>query len=223
MEIEIVGVCGSPVEGGNTESFLKESLKAAEKSVGVRTELISLAAKEIRDCRQCNWCVAKQTESRFCSQDDDMEEIYPKILQADALLLASPVYFNRLSGYSACFLDRLRVFVHGKVYGGKLRNKVGGALSVGWFRSSGTETTLISILLGFIVLEMIPIALGQGRGAAGGLASEHGTGKFDSKDKLGVLKDEYGLQGARSLGQRIVEVATLIKAGETNAPNELPS
>ena len=65
MEIEIVGVCGSPIRGGNTESFLKECLKAAEKSVGVRTELISLAGMEIRDCLHCNWCVAKQTESKF--------------------------------------------------------------------------------------------------------------------------------------------------------------
>ena len=216
VEIKVLGVCGSPIKGGNTEVFLREALKAAEGTGGVQTELVSLAGKEIRDCRHCNWCVTKQTEDKFCSQGDDMAEIYPKILWADALLLASPVYIGRLSGYLACFIDRLRVFVFGKVYRGKMHNKVGGALSVAWARNGGIETTLISILPAFMALEMIPVGPHHGAGAlggAGGVTSDYGTGKFDPKDKLGVLKDEYGLRGARSLGQRIVEVSKLLKAG----------
>ena len=51
MEITVLGICGSPIKGGNTEVFLKESLKAAEATDGVKTKLISLADKDIRDCR----------------------------------------------------------------------------------------------------------------------------------------------------------------------------
>ncbi len=211
MGIKLLGVCGSPIKHGNTEVFLREALKAAEGTGDVQTELISLAGKDIRDCRHCNWCLAKQVEGKFCSQNDDMVEIYPKVLQADGLLLASPVYFHRLSGYSACFIDRLRGFAEGNLYRGKLHNKVGGALSVAWLRNAGVEATLINILSAFMVLEMIPV----GRGA-GGLSSDHGTGKFDPKDKLGVLKDEYGLREARSLGQRIAEVSKLLKAGASS-------
>ena len=47
MEIEILGICGSPVKGGNTEVFLKRCLEAAEASGGVKTKLISLAGKEM--------------------------------------------------------------------------------------------------------------------------------------------------------------------------------
>jgi multimeric flavodoxin WrbA len=216
MEIKILGICGSPIKHGNTEVFLEEALKAAEGTGNVQTELISLAGKEIRDCRHCNWCLAKQVEGKFCSQNDDMVEIYPRVLQADGLLLASPVYIGRLSGYLACFIDRLRVFAFGNLYRGKLHNKVGGALSVAWERNAGVETTLISILFAFMVLEMIPVGPHHGFGAlggAGGLSSDHGTGKFDPKDKLGVLKDEYGLKGARSLGRRVAEVSKLLKEG----------
>jgi len=219
MGIKLLGVCGSPIKHGNTEVFLREALKAAEGTGDVQTELISLAGKEIRDCRHCNWCLAKQVEGKFCSQNDDMVEIYPKVLQADGLLLASPVYIGRLSGYLACFLDRLRVFAFGNLYQGKLHNKVGGALSVAWLRNAGVETTLISILSAFMGLEMIPVGPRHGLGAlggAGGLSSDHGTGKFDPKDKLGILKDEYGLRGARSLGQRIAEVSKLLKAGASS-------
>ena len=216
MEIKILGVCGSPIEGGNTEVFLKEALKAAESASGVQIEFISLAGKEIRDCRHCNWCVTKQTEGKFCSQNDDMTEIFPRVLQADGLLLASPVYIGRLSGYLACFLDRLRVFAFGNLYRGKLHNKVGGALSVGWSRNFGIETTLISIVSAFMILGMIPVGPHHGLGAlggAGGLSSGDGTGKFDPEDKFGILRDEYGLKGARSLGQRIAEISKLLKAG----------
>lgn len=217
MEIKIIGICGSPIKGGNTEVFLKEALNAAKNAGNVQTELISLAGKEIKDCRHCNWCLTKQEEGKFCVQKDDMVEIYPKILQADGLLLASPVYSGRLSGYLACFLDRLRCFVFGNFYRAELHNKVGGALSVAWLRNAGIETTLISILSALMGMEMIPVGPHHGLGAitgAGGLSSDYGTGKFDPKDRLGILKDEYGLKGARSLGQRVVEVTKLLKAGE---------
>jgi len=216
MEIKILGVCGSPVNGGNTELFLKEALKAAEDVGEVQTELITLAGKDIRDCRHCNWCVKKQTEGKFCVQDDDMAEMFPKLLEIDGLIIASPVYIGRLSGYLACFLDRVRVFTFGNICKGKLHNKVGGALAVSWFRNSGIEITLMSILLSFMAFEMIPVGPHHGLGAiigAGGLSSENGIGKFNPEDRLGVLKDEYGLKGAHSIGQRVAEIAKLLKAG----------
>ena len=216
MGIKILGVCGSPIKGGNTEAFLKEALKAAEAAGEVQTQLMILSGKEIRDCRHCNWCIRKQTEGKFCVQDDDMNELFPEILDADGIILASPVYIGRLSGYLACFLDRLRVFTFGNIYQGKLHNKVGGALAVSWLRNSGIEITLMSILPAFMAFEMILVGPHHGLGAlvgAGGLSSEVGTGKFDPKDRLGVLKDEYGLKGARSVGERVAEVTKLLKAG----------
>ena len=214
MQTEVLGICGSPIEHGNTRAFLSEALQAAEEIEGVKTELVTLAGVKITNCRHCNWCISKQEEGKFCAnQDDDMTKLYPKFLEADVILLATPVYGGRLSGYMASLLGRLRVFVHSKLYGGALRNKVGGALAVSWYRNGGGETTLISLVSTLLALKLIvvnPSSPGNHYGALG-LASRGGTGKFDPQNKLGVLEDEYGLRGARSLARRAVEISELLK------------
>lgn len=215
MEIKILGICGSPIKGGNTEVLLGEALKVALEMGSVSTEMISLAGRKIEDCRHCNWCVTKQEENKVCAITDDMAEIYPKVFEADALLFASPVYLTRLSGYLATFIDRLRAISLGKYYRGVLTNKVGGALTVAWRRNMGPETTLLSIISIFLASRMVVVTPGEGfcQFGAVGMSSEGGTGKFDPKDKLGVLKDELGIRSAQLLGERAVEVVRMLKAG----------
>lgn len=208
MKAKILGVCGSPVKGGNTEVFLEEALKAAREIEGIETELISLAKKNINSCQHCNWCLKGQREGRYCQQQDDMLEIYPSIEEADGLLLSSPVYLGRLSGHLACFMDRFRAFVVGNYYGDKLKDKVGGALAISWWRDRGEEATLLSIEFTFLLVDML-IA----RGAAG-VSSFNGTGKFDLDDRHLVMRDEYGLKSARRLGRRMAEIISMVKAGK---------
>ena len=146
-----------------------------------------------------------------------MQEIYVEMLTADAVLLASPAYIGRMSGYMACMLDRLRAFLFGNIYRGRMQNKAGGALAVAWGRNLGVETTLLSLMSAIFIMEMIPIGPLHGLGSTfgvAGLASENGTGKFDTADKLGVLHDEYGVKGAQALGKRVAEITKLIKSGE---------
>ncbi len=216
MEIKILGICGSPIKGGNTEALLGEALKAAQEFSEVRIEMIPLAGKTIEDCRHCNWCLTKQEEGKFCANEDDMVEIFPKVIEADALLLATPVYFSRLSGRLANFVDRLRAFTAGKYYKGILHNKVAGALAVAWYRNLGPETALLSIVSGFMVAGMLVVTPLHGFSQFGvvGLASEGGSGKFDPEDRLGVLKDELGVQSAHALGRRVVEITRILKAGQ---------
>ncbi|MDH5696259.1 MAG: flavodoxin family protein, partial [Dehalococcoidia bacterium] len=204
MKINILGVCGSPIKRGNTEIFLRETLKVAGEMEGVETNIVLLSGKDIRDCQHCNWCITKQEEGNFCSQKDGMSEIYPLMLQADGLLLASPVYFGRLSGYLANFVDRLRVFMHGNYYSQKLKDKVGGALAVAWLRHEGLETTLLSINYAFWRLGMLTVK------GAPAVSSLGGTGKFIPGDKHLVLKDECGLKSARELAGRMVEIIRMI-------------
>ena len=217
MGIKILGISASPISGGNTEMFLGEALKAAEEYDDIQTELITLADKEINDCKHCRWCAMKQQEGKFCAQNDDMTGIYPRLIQADGLLLATPVYMGRLSGYMAAFLDRFMAFAHGKVYRGALKNKVGGALSVSWSRNAGPELALLGVASIIPGMGMILVTPGVGLGAQWGavaLSSEGGMGKASPEDRLWVLKDEYGLMGARVLVGRMVELITIIKAGE---------
>ena len=212
--IRILGVSGSPIKGGNTEAFLEKALKFAESFEDVSTQMVSLAEKKISDCIHCNWCLTKQKEGKPCAQQDAMQEIYPLVLEADALLLASPVYVARLSGSMACFLDRLRAFAHGNHYKGRLTDKVGGALGVGWFRHGGLETTLLSIAFGFMTYEMIPVGTGLGSPwGAPALASRGGTGVFERDVKLGVLKDEFADRSMKLLINRVISVTKKLRAG----------
>jgi multimeric flavodoxin WrbA len=213
--IRILGVSGSPIKGGNTEAFLDKALKFAASSGDVSTQMVSLAENRISDCIHCNWCVAKQKEGNPCAQQDAMREIYPLVLEADALLLASPVYVARLSGPMAAFLDRLRAFAHGNHYKGRLTDKVGGALGIGWFRHGGLETTLLSIAYGFMTYEMIPVGTGLGSPwGAPALASRGGTGDFERDVRLGVLEDEFADRSLKLLVKRVLSVTKKVSSGQ---------
>ncbi len=219
MNIKLLGICGSPIKEGNTVAFLKKALEGAA-APNVETELIHIADRKIGGCRHCNWCVAKQEAGSFCAIEDDMMELYPKIIEADAILIASPVYMGRLSGYMATALDRLRCLAHGKHYNLALKDKIGGALAVGWLRDGGAETTLISLFSALTGLGMIPISpAGFSFYGAFGVSSIEGTGKFDPTDRIGVLKDSHGLAAAIALGKRMVEIARLIKEGRNAVKN----
>lgn len=216
MPIKILAVCGSPVKGGNTEAFLSEALRTAEGLGDVSTELIRLIEKRIGDCRHCNWCTSKQVEGSFCCLKDDMLDMYPKIIEADALLLATPTYAGRLSGYSAVFLDRFRALVLGRNYRGVLRNRVGAAMTVAWMRNAGAETALLSVVTSYLMWGMIVASPGEGGCEFGavGVSSEGGSGRFVPEEKLSVLGDKLGMASARALARRTVELARIIRVGQ---------
>jgi len=103
--MKLVGVCGSPRKG-NTEWMLRKLLEAASKA-GAETELILLREKDIKGCDGCLSCEAGGKERKgVCKLRDDMQQIYPKLLEADGLAFGTPVYFEMLSGLLKNFLDR---------------------------------------------------------------------------------------------------------------------
>ena len=214
--INILGICGSPVKESNTELILREALKAVEQD-GVKIDIFTVQGKRIEDCRQCNWCVGKQDAGNFCAVKDDMEGLFPKVVEADALMVASPVYLARMSGHLVSVLDRMRCIHHGKHYAGGLKHKVGAGIAVSWFRNSGIETTLISIHWAFLTFQMVIAVPGRMSTFGGaGLSSLSGTGEFDPKDKHQVLKDEYGLKTAVATAKSMVQLARIIKAGKAS-------
>jgi multimeric flavodoxin WrbA len=212
--IKIVGISGSPVKKGNVETLCNKALSHLKDREEVETVVISLADIEFSGCNHCNWCVNKQTEEQFCVQEDNMGIIYPKILEADGILLATPVHFGRLSGLMANMIDRLRVFVHGKIYRGCLRNKVGGALAVGFSRGGGIETTLASLNSMFYVFHMIVATSQRYHLGAASLTSIEGKGSVKKGVRHMALEDDLGTESARLLVDRILELATIVRAGE---------
>ena len=103
--MKVVGICGSPRKG-NTEWMLRKLLEEVTKS-GVETELILLRELAIKGCDGCLSCDIGGTERKGrCKIQDDMQRIYPKLLEADAWALGTPVYFELLSGMLKNFMDR---------------------------------------------------------------------------------------------------------------------
>ena len=99
---QVLGIHSSPIKNGNTAWLLDHAMREAEKAGEVTTETVALGGLTLADCRHCNWCMTKQTPDRLCSIQDDASPILEKIRDCDVLILASPVYFSRLSGTMAC-------------------------------------------------------------------------------------------------------------------------
>jgi multimeric flavodoxin WrbA len=212
MKYKILGISGSPVKKGNVETFLQKTIESVSGK-GLQYEIVNLSGLEIKDCIQCNFCLTKQKPGKYCSQQDDAQQILEKVEAADIIVLASPVYFLRTSARMAALIDRLRVFVFGNLVRGKLRNKIGVSAAVSWLRNGGLETTHLSHIYAFLTLEMIPVSAHKGVSLLGAsaVASINGSGDFDSAIRLGVNEDKAGLDSAKIIMRRAMELVKLIK------------
>ena len=207
--IKILGIAGSPVKGGNTETLLKEALGVTVSESEIQTEVLNLSSLQIAGCQHCNWCIKNQTPDKFCVISDGMDEVYSALVRADVIILATPVHIGRMSGLMANAIDRMRVFVYGNVHRGKLKDKIGGAIVVGFLRHGGLEMTLSSFNTTFALFNMISV----GRGGLA-LTSLDGKGKTTKGVRHMVLEDVLGLFTARDAVQRAVEIAKIVQAGK---------
>ena len=207
--IRILGIAGSPVKEGNIETLLQEALGVTGSDPEVQTEVLHLSALSITGCRHCNWCIKNQTPEKFCAVSDGMDEVYPAVVRSDVIILATPVHIGRMSGLMANMIDRMRVFVYGNVHRGKLKDKVGGALVVGFFRHGGLEVTLSNLNTTFALFDMISV----GRGGLA-LTSLDGKGKTIRGARHMVMQDDFGLSSAREVVRRAVEIGKIVQAGK---------
>ncbi len=97
---KVLLICGSPRKG-NTEFLLNKVKDGVEKSGG-EAELILLREKHIQHCDGNDYCV----EHKKCNLIDEMQEIYPKLIDANAIVFGTPNYFNNVSGLMKDFIDR---------------------------------------------------------------------------------------------------------------------
>jgi multimeric flavodoxin WrbA len=164
---------------------------------------------QITGCRHCNWCIKNQTPEKFCAISDAMDEVYPAVARADVIILATPVHIGRMSGLMANMIDRMRVFVYGIVHRGKLKDKIGGALVVGFLRHGGLEITLSNLNTTFALFNMISV----GRGGLA-LTSLDGKGKTTKSVRHMVMEDAFGLFTAKDVVRRAVEIAKIVQAGK---------
>jgi multimeric flavodoxin WrbA len=95
---------GAPRPDGFTEELARLFADGAA-AAGAQVDSVRLASHDVRPCRGCFACWSR--EDGRCAQRDDMDALLPRYLDADALVLATPVYYYSFSALLKAFLERL--------------------------------------------------------------------------------------------------------------------
>ena len=188
--MKVVALNGSPRKGGNTETCLKLIEEELNKQ-GIEMEIIQVGNKP-KPCMACYNCL--DTGSGHCIIDDEVNTWIDKMVEADGIILASPVYYGGIAGGMKCFLDRAFLSA-----GNKLHHKVGAAV-VSLRRSGGLET--YQQLNAYMnTMEMV-IATSDYWQAAHGLNPGE------------VMQDTEGVEVMQKLGRNMAWLLKLIEYGK---------
>lgn len=124
--MKVLAINASPRPNGNTAVMLKTVLKEAE-AAGMETELVQLGGNRVSGCRACMAC-QKMQNGRCAINDDIINSIIAKMLDADAIILGSPTYFADVTTEMKALIDRAGYAC--RSMGRPLARKVGAAVSV---------------------------------------------------------------------------------------------
>ncbi len=183
--VRAIGIVGSPRKNGNTEVLTRHTLKAIAEE-GLEIELIRLAGRDIRPCNACMVC----KEEEKCPIEDDFLPIYNKMKEADAIILASPVYQGSATALLKGLMERANyIGRHKRVFAGK----VGGPLVVA--RRAGQNFTMAQLMYWFHISGFFMPGSTYWNIAFG-------------REKGEVEEDEEGLKTAWNFGKNI---ALLVK------------
>jgi len=145
-----------------------------------KTEKIPLREYVLKPCFSCGYCVEN---GKCCIEDDMTSTIISRLLDSHVIVIASPVYFNNVSGQVKVFMDRTWCIR------GKLKDKIGGGIVVGM--GYGLESALTAIHAFMIKHEMI-----LGHRGVSGTAYEKGE----------IIKDKRAIKDAKDLAKRLSEL-----------------
>jgi len=101
MALKVIGISASPRLNGNSDLLLRQALAGAE-SVGTQTEYIRLADFKIAPCIECNSCY----KTGSCIVEDDYHLLSAKMLDADRLIFATPIFFMTVCAQAKILIDR---------------------------------------------------------------------------------------------------------------------
>ena len=181
---KILAVNGSPRHEGNTAQMLNTVLKIC-KSAGHETELFQAGGREVRGCLACVACF--KTHPGVCATDDWMNEVYKKMVAADAVILGSPTYFSDLTPEMKAVIDRCGYLSRSDKM--SLSRKIGAAVSA--VRRAGAIHTLDSMQHFFTINDMIVVGSSYWN-----MSIARGMGEYE--------KDDEGVKTMTRLGENIV-------------------
>lgn len=100
---KVIVVLGSPRKKGNSAALAERAMEGVRASGG-EAESYFLQGMDIKACTACDYC--REQSGMDCNIEDDMQPLYPKLRQADALVIAGPIYWFTVSAQTKLFMDR---------------------------------------------------------------------------------------------------------------------
>ncbi len=179
--MKLLGISCSPRVKGNTVALVRQVLATAQEE-GAEAELYSVVGKTIEPCRACRKC----SEEGECINRDDMQQLYERMLEADAIVLGVPVYFYSMAAQAKIIMDRTIALNRPDR---SLANKVGAVVAVAG--SLGLVDALKDIYFYFVTRQMLPANY------VAAYASAEGD----------VMKLEKCMKAASDLGRQMVQIA----------------
>lgn len=186
----VIGINGSARKDGNTAIIIHKVFEELNKN-GIETELIQLADYEMQPCRGCFAC---KGQGNCVFKNDGFAMIFSQLVEADGLLLGSPVYSADVSAKMKAFLERGGVVAASNP--GLLRHKVGA--SVAAVRRGGGLTAVDTMNHFMLNKEMIVVGSTYWNMVYGKQVGE-------------VLDDEEGMANMRNLGENMALILKKIK------------
>ena len=180
---KILGIVGSPRKNGNTHILVERILKGA-KEKGAKADILFLNDLDINECNGCHICWKKKQ----CCLDDDMNDIYPKIIESDVIIFGTPVYWYGPTALMKGFIDR---FVYFNCPKNRVKIKDKKAVIAVTFEEKSIEASLLLIAFFEKCFNYLQIKL---------------AGKIivpDVSDKGEILKKKDYLNKAYGLGRTL--------------------
>lgn len=174
--MKVFGICASP-RMSTTHYVLTRALEKLD----CETKMFSCQGKDIKHCMHCDYCL----ENKKCIIQDDMVEIYENLLEADGIILATPVHSGSVSSYLSAIMDRTRALE--AVDYNILRGKIGMSIAVGGDRTGGQDFAHLSNITYFMIHGIIPVS-------GGPFGSNLGASFWSQDSAEEIRKDEYGME-----------------------------
>jgi len=128
--MKVLALQASPRAGGNSEVLLEAVLSGMS---GAEIELVNLAPLEIGPCVNCGGC----EKDGHCVFDDDMGPLYDKIMGAERIIFASPIYFYSITAKGKLFVDRTQALWN--------RQRLPGEKDALWHNDPNRKGFLVSV------------------------------------------------------------------------------
>ena len=188
--MKVLGINGSARKDGNTALLIGKVFEALN-GAGIKTELIQFSGQTIEPCKACWGCEGKKN----CVYKKDLfYEVFEKMVEADGIILGSPVYSANISATMQAFLERAAVVCD--MNPGLFTHKVGASVAAA--RRGGALQTIDAMNHFFLNHEAFVVGSTYWNMAYGQMPND-------------VLKDGEGLKNMENLGRNMAYLLKVVK------------